>query len=157
MDESSEPTTTPLERVATAIQDFVNSIDDEAPVLLRGGVIAWESVIFNDQGQAMYKVNYASLPDTSMASTIGDHEPRPPDRRERHDRPLGRLMHLVHLTVSVHAWHLACEACGSTVRIDNTNTDPYTQTILTPLQSWAAAHRSPRLLHTETTITRHPT
>lgn len=62
---------TPLERVADALQAFVNAIDEEAPVLLRGGVVAWESVIYNDDGDAMFKVNYAALPNTSMASTIG--------------------------------------------------------------------------------------
>lgn len=63
--------TTPLERVAEALQEFVNSIDDQAPVLLRGGVVTWESMIFDADGDAMFKVNYAALPNTSMASTIG--------------------------------------------------------------------------------------
>jgi hypothetical protein len=62
---------TPLDRVATALQDFVNEIDDQAPVLLRGAVVAWESMIFDEDGDAMFKVNYAALPNTSMASTIG--------------------------------------------------------------------------------------
>jgi len=61
----------PLERVSKAMQDFVNSIDDEAPVIIRGGVIAWESMIFDENGDAAYRVSYASLPETSMASTIG--------------------------------------------------------------------------------------
>lgn len=62
---------TPLERVADALQDFVNATDEQAPVLLRGGVVAWESMIFDEDGDAMFRVNYAALPNTSMASTIG--------------------------------------------------------------------------------------
>jgi len=65
----AEPT--PLERVADALQEFVNCIEDEAPVLLRGAVVAWESMRFDEDGDAMFKVNYAALPNTSMASTIG--------------------------------------------------------------------------------------
>lgn len=62
---------TPLERVNKTIQDFVNAVDPEAPVLLRGGVISWESMIYDEDGDAMFRVNYASLPNTSVSSTIG--------------------------------------------------------------------------------------
>lgn len=61
----------PLERVAKAMQDFVNSIDAEAPVLLRGGVVAWESMVLNEDGDTGFKVSYAALPNTSMSSTVG--------------------------------------------------------------------------------------
>lgn len=62
---------TPLDKLAQALQEFVNSIDDEAPVLLRGAVVAWESMILNDDGDVAFKVNYCSMPNTSMAETIG--------------------------------------------------------------------------------------
>lgn len=68
---TTQPGERPIDRVATALQDFVNSIDDQAPVLVRGAVVAWESMIFDEDGDAMFKVNYAALPSTSMASTIG--------------------------------------------------------------------------------------
>lgn len=71
MTKNAGPEQTPLDRVATALQDFVNATDDQAPVLVRGAVFAWESMIFDDDGDAMFKVNYAALPNTSMASTIG--------------------------------------------------------------------------------------
>lgn len=61
----------PLFRVHDALQAFVNTIEEEAPVLLRGAVVAWESMIYDEDGDAMFKVNYAALPNTSMASTIG--------------------------------------------------------------------------------------
>lgn len=65
------PEANPLDVVAEALQAFVNATDEQAPVLVRGGVVAWESMIFNDDGDAMFKVNYAALPNTSAASTIG--------------------------------------------------------------------------------------
>lgn len=63
--------TEPIDRVARALQDFVNDIDDEAPVLIRGAVIAWESMRYDDDGDALFKVSYATVPNTSMASVIG--------------------------------------------------------------------------------------
>lgn len=61
-----------LEKVARAIQEFVNEIDDQAPVILRGGVITFETMKPTADGEAVaFKVGYASLPNTSMAETIG--------------------------------------------------------------------------------------
>lgn len=62
----------PISRLTQAVQDFVNAIDDEAPVLLRSGAVVWETQILDDDdGDAAYKTSYASLDGTSMASTIG--------------------------------------------------------------------------------------
>lgn len=70
MSEGSELTA--LEKVAAALQEFVNECNDEGrPVLLRGGVVCWESMVYEDDGDAGFLVNYASLPNTSMATTIG--------------------------------------------------------------------------------------
>ena len=60
-----------LTGIAEALQEFVNAIHDEPPVLLRGAVVAWESMRYNDDGDPLYSVNYASLTNTSAASTIG--------------------------------------------------------------------------------------
>lgn len=73
---TAEPDETPdgeglLTRIAEALQEFINAIHDDPPVLLRGAVVAWESVRYNDDGDPLYSVNYASLPNTSAASTIG--------------------------------------------------------------------------------------
>ncbi|GAA4120421.1 hypothetical protein GCM10022215_24020 [Nocardioides fonticola] len=62
---------TPLEKLTDAIREFVNAIDDEAPVLIRGAVVTWESTILTEDGDAAFKVGYASCEGSSMASTIG--------------------------------------------------------------------------------------
>lgn len=62
---------TPLERLNTAIQDFINEIDDEAPVLLDSAVLVWESMIYTDDGDVARKINYANAGRASMSATVG--------------------------------------------------------------------------------------
>lgn len=62
---------TPIQKLTAAVQAFVNEVDDEPPVLLRGGVVVWESMILDDDGDAMFMTNYASLDGTSLAHTMG--------------------------------------------------------------------------------------
>jgi len=60
-----------MEKLTQAIQDFVNETDDEAPVLLRGAVVVWESVKLNDDGEAGFKTNYTCTEGTTMAQSMG--------------------------------------------------------------------------------------
>lgn len=64
-------TLTPLQELTKAVQKFVTDRTGE-PRLLRGAVVCWEAVTFDDEdGKLMYNVNYASCDDTSMGETIG--------------------------------------------------------------------------------------
>ena len=63
---------TPLERIQEALQELVAEIHEGPGVpLVRGGVIAWESMVFDENGDAMFQVNYARTEGTSLASVIG--------------------------------------------------------------------------------------
>lgn len=62
---------TPVERLTAAVQAFVNEIDPEAPVLLRGCVVVWESMILDEDGDAAYKTSYATGDGTGMSSGAG--------------------------------------------------------------------------------------
>lgn len=60
----------PLEKVTAAVKEFIQAVNDE-PVIVRGAVVCWETMAFDEDGDANYTVNYTSLPETSMAETIG--------------------------------------------------------------------------------------
>jgi len=60
-----------LQGIADKLQEFINAIHDNPPVLLCGAVVTWESMRFTEDGDPLYSVNYAALPNTSASSTIG--------------------------------------------------------------------------------------
>ena len=62
--------TTPLEELEAALQRFVNSEEGQAS-LLRGAVILWESMSYDDDGEPLYTVSYRAVAGASMAAAIG--------------------------------------------------------------------------------------
>lgn len=61
-----------LEKLSQAVQEYVNTVDEEAPVVVRGWAIALETMIFRkDDGRAAYKIASVSGPETSNAHAMG--------------------------------------------------------------------------------------
>lgn len=60
---------TPLEDLHAAIQEFVNSLDDEA-LLLHSAVVVWETVRYRDDGAMGHRICYACVVG-SMSSAVG--------------------------------------------------------------------------------------
>lgn len=67
---SSDEDKPTLEKLNDLIQQFVNELEEQA-VILRGAVVVWETMVFDDDGDPLFKVNYASMPNTTMAQTAG--------------------------------------------------------------------------------------
>jgi hypothetical protein len=67
----TEPEQTPLDRLTIAVQEFVNATDPEAPVLIDSAVVVWETMVYEDDGDLAYKVNYANAGRASMSAAVG--------------------------------------------------------------------------------------
>lgn len=62
---------TPNEKLAEAIREYVNEVDDDAPVIVRGAVVAWEAMILDEEGRSVSGVAYTAIGDTGPAAMVG--------------------------------------------------------------------------------------
>lgn len=61
----------PLDDLANAVQAFANHVSDD-PELVDSAVVIWESVSFNEDGDAQRCIRYAvPTPNFSMSGTLG--------------------------------------------------------------------------------------
>lgn len=67
----SHSETSPIEALTAAVQEFVNARSEHGPVLLRGAVVVWEQVRFDDDGQTAFHTSYACTEGTSPAASVG--------------------------------------------------------------------------------------
>ena len=72
-DESSAEERNPMEILETAVQDFVRAIaDEDEPIwLVRGFVLSWEQVRFDEDGDALWRTRYAVPEITTAAHAVG--------------------------------------------------------------------------------------
>lgn len=62
---------TPVQVLQRAIQKFVNDTSDEAG-LVTGGLVAWESVTYTDDGRPLFEVDFASVGgNESLTAALG--------------------------------------------------------------------------------------
>lgn len=62
---------TPIEKLTAAVQEFVNEVDEDAPVIVRTAVVAWEAVVLNDDGEAMSGIAFEPIGNAGPSATIG--------------------------------------------------------------------------------------
>lgn len=68
--EPTETAPTPLEALQAAVQVFVNATAEDGPVLLQSAVLAFEAVRFDDDGDMMHRIRYATV-QGSVSSSAG--------------------------------------------------------------------------------------
>jgi hypothetical protein len=64
------PEPTPLERLTAAVQAYVNDMS-EVPRVVRGAVVAWEAMRYDEDGDDAYQVSYACTVGTSPSAAVG--------------------------------------------------------------------------------------
>lgn len=72
MTDSAPEDRDPMDALEAAVQEFVRAITDDEPVsLVRGFVLSWEQVRFDEDGDALWRTRYAVPEITTAAHAVG--------------------------------------------------------------------------------------
>ena len=58
------------DKLAESIQEFINA-GEEIPRIVRGAVLVYETMRYDDDGDEVYSTNFSCIPGTTLATAIG--------------------------------------------------------------------------------------